>query len=158
MNDSLKLYIVRHAHAIDAAEDATRPLSARGRSQVRTLAAFLKRSGAFAPPEVWHSPLARSRETAERLVKKLGLRAKVVETDGLQPEDAPAAIARQLKTRQQPLAIVGHEPHLSALVSLLVAGAEEPSRFILKKCSVVALDRTEGVWVVRWQLSPEVLV
>ena len=153
----MNLYILRHAHAVDAADDPERPLSARGREQVRMLAAFLKRSEALATREIWHSPLVRSGETAALLIKKLGLKAKLVEVDGLQPEDDPLLLAQRLKTRQQPLAIVGHDPQLSALVSLLVTGATEPSRFILKKCTIIALERTEGVWTVRWQLSPELL-
>ena len=157
MENVMNLYILRHAHAVDAAEDPERPLSARGRSQVRDLAVFLKRNNALVTREIWHSPLARSGETAGLLIKKLGIKAKLVETGGLQPEDDPQLLAQRLKTRQQPLAIVGHDPQLSALVSLLVTGATEPSRFILKKCTIIALERTEGVWTVRWQLSPELL-
>jgi phosphohistidine phosphatase len=153
----MKLYILRHAHAVDAADDPERPLSKRGRNQVRTLAAFLKRSDALVTREVWHSPLARSRETAELLIKKLGVKAKLVETDGLHPENDPQRLAQRLETGNRPLAIVGHDPQLSALVSLLVTGATEPSRFILKKCTIVALERAEGVWTVRWQVSPEFL-
>jgi len=157
MENVMNLYILRHAHAVDAAEDPERPLSPRGRSQVRALAVFLKRNNALVTREIWHSPLPRSGETAELLIKKLGIKAKLVETDGLQPEDDPQLLAQRLKARQQPLAIVGHDPQLSALVSLLVTGATEPSRFILKKCTIIALERTEGVWTVRWQLSPELL-
>ena len=153
----MNLYLLRHAHAVDAADDPERPLSARGREQVRTLAAFLKRSDALVTREIWHSPLARSGETAELLIKKLGIKAKLVEIDGLQPEDDPLLLAQRLKARQQSLAIVGHNPQLNPLVSLLVSGATEPSRFILRKCAIVALERTDGVWTVRWQISPELL-
>jgi len=52
---------------------------------------------------------------------------------------------------------VGHEPHLSGLASLLVTGKAEPSRFLLKKCAMLRLDREGGGWTVRWQVSPEVL-
>ena len=151
------LYVIRHAHAVDATIDQNRPLSVRGRAQVETLAAFLKLNGALASREIWHSPLARSFETAELLDNKLGLEAELGEVDGLEPEDDLQIIAGRLKSRRQPLAIVGHNPHLSALVSLLVTGTAEPSRFILKKCSVVALKRTEGIWAVRWHVSPEIL-
>ena len=151
------LFILRHAHAVDTEEDPVRPLSARGRDQIETLAAFLKQNNAFTAREVWHSPLARSAETAELLVKKLKLKAKLVEVDGLQSEDDPQLVAKQLAIRTRPLALVGHEPQLSALVSLLVTGTTEPSRFIVKKCSLIALERIEGLWFVRWQISPEIL-
>lgn len=151
----MQLYLVRHAHAFAADANPVRPLSPRGRAQVRALAAFLKPTRAFACAEVWHSPLARSRETAALLVQQLRLRAKLVQVDGLEGDDDPAPIAARLQRRRAPLALVGHEPHLSALASLLVAGAAQPPRFILKKCAALALNRDAGQWLVRWQVSPE---
>lgn len=151
------LYLIRHAHAVDAAEDSVRPLSKRGRAQIRVVTIFLTASGSLDAGEFWHSPLARSRQTAAQLVKRLDLDARLLEVSGLQGEDDPAIIARRLESRKLPLAIVGHEPHLSALASLLVSGAADPPRFVLKKCAVLALERLEDHWMVRWQVAPEIL-
>ena len=118
----MEIFIIRHAHAVDAAEDPARPLSKRGRKQVRRLARFFKKNDALPLPEVWHSPLARSKETAELLVKRLSAKAKLTQIDGIEGDDDPAIVADRLKTRRTAVAIVGHEPHLSALLSLLVAG------------------------------------
>lgn len=153
----MSLFIIRHAHALDAEEDPERPLSKRGHKQIRALAKFLRRSGALQTAEVWHSPLARSRETAELLVQHLELKARLLQVDGLEGDDDPAVIADRLKRRRPPLAIVGHEPHLSALLSLLVAGAARPSRFVLKKAAAVALENQDGNWGVRWQVAPEII-
>jgi phosphohistidine phosphatase len=153
----MQLTIIRHAHALDAKEDPERPLGPRGRKQVRRLGAFLRKSGALDVAEIWHSPLARSRETAQQLVERIGLDVRLVEHDGLLGETDPALIAEVLVHRSAPLAIVGHEPQLSALASLLVFGAKEPPRFLLKKCAALALERRDGHWLVRWQVSPEVL-
>ena len=153
----MSLFIIRHAHAVTTEEDPERPLSSRGRKQVRALARFLGKRELFDAHEIWHSPLARSRETAEALLKHLGLRAKLREVDGLEGDDDPKVIAGRLKRRREPLALVGHEPHLGRLLSLLIAGEAEPPRFVLKKCAVVALDLEDGVWAVRWQLSPEIV-
>jgi phosphohistidine phosphatase len=152
----MSLYLIRHAHAVDADEDPRRPLSARGREQARTLANFLKATGALQTTEVWHSPLARSIETAELFVQHLGLDARLTEVDGLEGEDDPAIVAQRLARRHDPLAIVGHNPHLGALLSLLVAGSAAPPRFVVKKCAVIALDREGDRWLVRWHLSPEI--
>lgn len=154
---AMSLFLIRHAHAVSAEEDPERPLSKRGQKQIRALARFLRETHAFDCPEIWHSPLARSRQTAERLIKHLGLAAKPVEVSGLEGDDNPGATASQLKARRRPLAIVGHEPHLSALASLLVAGVAEPRRFVLKKCAALALEHQDGVWAVRWQISPEIV-
>lgn len=153
----MSLYLVRHAHAVDAAEDPARPLSHRGRKQIRKLAAFLKDAEEIEVGEIWHSPLARSRETATLLRTRLDLGARLVEQEGLEPEDDPAPIALRLQRRTAPLAIVGHEPHLSALASLLIVGNAAPPRFVFKKASVLALERRDEVWTVRWLLGPDLL-
>lgn len=154
---AMQIYLIRHAHAVDAAEDPKRPLSKKGHKQVKRLAKFLRKNEAIATSEFWHSPLARSRETAERLTAQIGAPAKLLEVTGLEGGDDPAKIAERLKNRKTPVAVVGHEPQLSALASLLVVGATEPPRFVLKKSAVVALDRAEGGWAIRWQISPELL-
>jgi phosphohistidine phosphatase len=153
----MHLYLVRHAHALDAEENPERPLSKRGWKQVRALAKFLRETGAFDAAEIWHSPLARSRETAEGLAERLKLAAPLQEVTGLTGEDDPRAIAERIEALEQPAAIVGHEPHLSALASLLVAGEAEPPAFVLKKCAALRLDRVEDRWAVRWLISPELL-
>ena len=153
----MEIYLIRHAHAVDADEDPGRPLSRRGRSQVRTLAKFLRRSGRFQPAEIWHSSLARSRETAELLAQRLVLSAPRTQVPDLEPEDDPRALAERLKAAPKPIAVVGHEPHLSALATWLVAGKTEPATFVLKKCSALALEGIGPHWSVRWHISPELL-
>lgn len=151
------LYLIRHAHAVDAAEDPERPLSRRGIAQVRALTNFLKGSDEFAPDEIWHSPLLRSQETAELLKQGLRLKATPLLVPGLEPDDDPAAIARRLTQANASVAIVGHEPHLSALASLLVAGQASPPRFVMKKGSILALEGLTPYWMVRWHLRPDLL-
>jgi len=161
------LFLVRHAHAVTEEEDSTRPLSSRGISTTHQLADFFRQNGAFIPVQVWHSPLRRSRETAEILARALHRDAVLVETPGLLPEDDVGEIAEHLAsfTSTQPLAIVGHEPHLSALATLLVRGKPHPAAFTLKKAAVLALERTHEVhkksgeprWIVNWQIAPSLL-
>lgn len=153
----MQIYLIRHAHAVEAEEDPKRPLSKRGRKQVGRLARFLRKAEALDTVELWHSPLARSVETASLLVSELGRKIRLVQVDGLEGGDDPAIIAERIKTRRTAVGVVGHEPHLSALASLLVAGVAEPTRFHFKKSAVVALERGDGTWAVRWQLSPELL-
>lgn len=153
----MDLFIIRHAHAVNAAEDPDRPLSKRGRKQIRRLARFFKEIDALPVTEVWHSALARSRETAKRLMKRLGSDAKLTQIDGIEGEDNPAILAQRLKARRTNIAVVGHEPHLSALLSLLISGATEPPKFVLEKAAVVALERMQGTWAVRWHVSPEII-
>lgn len=153
----MQIYLIRHAHALDGEDDAARPLSKKGRAQIRALARFLRGSGALATREFWHSPLVRSVDTAQRLVKRLRARAKLKLVSGLLHDDDPAILAKRLDQSRRPVAVVGHEPHLSALASLLIAGRPQPPLVILKKCAVMALERQGRRWRVLWQVSPEIL-
>ena len=150
----MQLYLIRHAEAEAGVDDAARPLSQRGREQIRQMGRFLRKNGALAATEFWHSPLVRARDTAVRLVKQLKLRARLVQVAGLRYSDNPAIMAGRLGKISRPVALVGHEPHLGALASLLVAGTARPARFELKKGAVLALERVRGRWFVRWLVSP----
>jgi phosphohistidine phosphatase len=153
----MRIYLLRHAHAIDGEVDATRPLSARGEQQVRALGDFLRGQEGFAPDEIWHSSLTRARQTADLLVQRLKLAAPLALMPDLEPEADPRAVARRIKASPRGVLIVGHEPHLSALASLLVAGKTEPPVFVMKKCALLALEGAAGTWSVRWHISPELL-
>jgi len=153
----MHLYLIRHAHALDGNEDTSRPLSAKGRKQARALGRQLRKAKAFEAEEIWHSPLRRAKETAALLAKHLKTKARPVAASGLRPDDPGDSILKKLNGLRHPVAVVGHEPHLSALASLLVAGEAAPPRFVLKKCAALRLDRVEGGWAVRWHVSPELL-
>lgn len=161
------LYLVRHAHALGDEENPARPLSSRGKEDARRMAEFFRQNGVFQPHQIWHSPLLRARETAEILRRGLDLESGLVETPGLLPEDDVEDIAARLGSLMttEPLAIVGHEPHLSALATLLVRGKIHPVAFEMKKGAVLALERTDDVhrktgeprWVAAWHVIPALI-
>lgn len=153
----MNLFLIRHADAEDTEPDGRRPLSKRGQRQVRRLARFLRGSEAFAPEEIWHSTLVRAQETAALVAVGTRLGVPLREVAGLSPGDDPQRIARRLEQCARSLALVGHEPHLSALASLLVTGVAEPVRFTMKKGATLALEGAGRHWVVRWHLSPDLL-
>ena len=154
---AMHLYLVRHAHAVDGADDAERPLSTKGLAQIRDVARLLRTAEAVDAQEIWHSPLLRAQDTAVRLTKALALNAELVCINGLRPSDEPEIAARRLRNAGKPVMLVGHEPHLSALATLLVLGREGPPRFVFKKCAVLRLDRELTGWSVRWLISPELV-
>lgn len=162
------LYLVRHAHAVTEEADASRPLSARGRAEMERLTTFFKGNGAFRPAQLWHSPLSRSRQTADELIQRLGLGVVLLETPGLLPEDDPLSLAERLESFPRDcgdLALVGHEPHLGLLASLLVRGKPRAGFFALGKAAALALESMESThktngfrrWKVRWLVAPELL-
>lgn len=163
----MKLYLVRHGHAQADKEDARRSLSPQGVEVIKGMAAFFRGNGAVAGLHaVWHSPLARARETAQLLVQELGLDVLLVETTGLLPKDDPAVIADRLERLEQTVMIVGHEPHLSALATLLVRGKVKPVGFDFKKGAAMALEMTGGRhkksgrarWCVCWHVAPALVM
>lgn len=152
------LYLIRHAQAEDGEDDFARPLSAKGRRQVRQMAAFLRRAGLFEAKEIRFSPLLRARDTARLFARELKGGIRVIETAALKPFADPAVAARRLRREQKPVAVVGHEPHLSSLATLLLGGERDEPRVVLKKCAVLALERTGRHWAARWLVSPAELM
>jgi len=161
----LRVWLVRHTAAVPGADDARRELSPAGRAAAQALGRQLRRTGALAGARMcWHSPLVRARQTAAGMLAALGgdVPARVVA--GLAPEDDPGPMADRLERRVRgDLIVVGHEPHLGRLGTLLVRGRAGPGLFELKKGAVLALERTERKhrrsgrrrWRVRWLLAPE---
>lgn len=163
----MKLHLIRHAHAVTEQEDPARPLSLRGETDARRIAAWFRLSGALQPTQIWHSPLARALATARLLAAGLGNDPLLVETPDLLPEDDPEDVATRLAEypRTHDLALVGHEPHLSALATLLIRGRATPVAFKLRKGAILTLEPHTGThkrdgrprWSVRWHFSPELL-
>jgi phosphohistidine phosphatase len=153
------LYLIRHADALDGEVDTERPLSPKGCRQVRHLARFLKESKAADLREIWHSPLVRARQTAAGLADELGAGAALREARGLLSDDPPGTMAKRLRDAELPLALVGHNPHLESLATLLVTGASQPCSLVLRKCAILALEPVRGQgagqWAAAWQLSPD---
>jgi phosphohistidine phosphatase len=107
--------------------------------------------------EFWHSPLVRSRQTAELLARQLRSAAPLALMPDLEPEDDPRAALRRLRAASQAVALVGHEPHLSALATLLIGGRTGLPVFVMKKGSALALEGLETHWSVRWHISPDLI-
>ena len=141
----MDLLVVRHATAEDkdafartGQDDDLRPLTPGGQREMRDVARALQEL----VPEIdalVTSPLVRAVQTAEVLAQRYGVEPEIA--DCLRPE-APyeefAAWARSNRDKKS-VVIVGHEPHLSGLVSWLIAG---PKRSVLglKKAGACLLD------------------
>lgn len=115
----MDLLLWRHAEAEDDEEDLARPLTERGHKQARQMAAWIR---AHQPKDlrVIVSPAVRTRQTAEALglpfetVRKIGPEACVSELIAATGwPHAPDAVL-----------VVGHQPSLGRLASLLLAGHE----------------------------------
>jgi phosphohistidine phosphatase len=162
MSENIHLFLLRHGHAVSEDEDPARPLSKRGREQVRALAEFVRDRGGIQVERVWHSPLLRAVETAEVFCDRLELKATRREIDGLLPDDDIRGIARRLSGFGYPLLVVGHEPHLGRLASVLVCGNVDQELVDFKKGALLCLEREATksqtiLWRIRWFVPPALL-
>lgn len=150
----MELTLIRHALAEPGADDSARRLSKKGRQrfarEVETLGALGLRF-----ERVLHSPKRRAVETAELLAP---LCEGELEATPLLAKPPGVDLWERLSGER--LAVVGHEPHLSNLLSWLVTGeADGGGCFELKKGAVAQLEGEPGPGGMRLcaLLSPKVL-
>ena len=162
----MDVYLVRHAIAAqrDRArwpDDGRRPLTAKGVARFRSAARGLARI----VPEVevvLASPYARAWETAEILHNEVAWPApeRCPALEASRPPSDALEVLRAWKDRSS-VALVGHEPHLSTLASLLLSGKEDVIQLELKKGAVAVLafadDSRAGKALLRWSASPKIL-
>jgi phosphohistidine phosphatase len=158
------LYIFRHGiaegHAPDG-NDGTRKLTVKGREKLKDAAAGMRALG-LKFDAILTSPLARAAETAEIVAAAYGNVPAPQVVPALASGFAPAEAASALKAfaKQEHVMIVGHEPQLSALASLLVAGSPDAVRLELKKGGLIALElsgRADRAGMLLFMLTPRQL-
>jgi phosphohistidine phosphatase len=161
MND---LYIVRHGIAVapgtPGVADDERPLTPKGEKRMKQIARGLARLE-LKLDRIVTSPLPRARATAEIIAAALEHGARLESSNVLQAGAAAASIQRWLRERNEDsLMIVGHNPGLSDLISLLVLGATGPLICDLKKGGIAALARTavaKDRYDLAWIASPRLI-
>jgi phosphohistidine phosphatase len=159
------VYLVRHAFAGHAdparwPDDGERPLTEDGIRRFRVAARGLRRISPNVDV-VLSSGFARAWQTAELLHEVAGW-PKPEECTALEAGRAAAAALDVLREHDEPsVALVGHEPHLSTLASILCAGGEGGMRLELKKGAVAVLRLDDGVGpgtaCLRWAAAPKIL-
>jgi phosphohistidine phosphatase len=161
-----ELLVVRHAIARDRLEsmaqdmaDAHRPLTAAGRKKMAQAALGLQQL-CPAITTILTSPLLRAQQTAEILGDYYPA-TRVSECQQLSPEYDTTALIHSLRTVQgKRLALVGHEPGLSTLITTLICGGDSGA-IKLKKGGVALLQFTDhiapGEGVLQWLLTPKQL-
>jgi phosphohistidine phosphatase len=156
----IDLYLVRHAIAEprDAErwpDDSLRPLTADGIARFRRAAQGLRR---IVPTvdRVLSSPFPRAWQTAELLRDEAGWPAPEA-ADELAADRDPRESLSLVAGAAGSLALVGHEPQLSMLASLVLTGDAESVRTRLKKGGAVALAYEPGATELRWTVTPKIL-
>jgi len=143
----MKLYVLRHAEAEPGAggmSDEARQLTERGKERMAEAARGMRRLG-LEFDAILTSPLARAVQTAEIVAAEYENDPPPQTLLELATGAAPAQVVAALApfARQEQVMIVGHEPQLSAVVSILLTGSPERVNLLFKKGGCVALELAE---------------
>jgi phosphohistidine phosphatase len=155
------IYIVRHGIAEDysaAGSDAERRLTEVGIEKTRRAALGLERIG-VTPELILTSPLRRAEETARIIAEVLG-GAPVRQTATLAPGGRFDEIVAEMTKAPKPaqVMVVGHQPDLGMLASLLAAGDAESAYLPFRKagaaCFEIAGSPASLHGTLQWFLTP----
>ena len=150
----MELYFLRHGEADWPnwkKPDDERPLTKRGKNEMREVAAFLKRLKAR-PDVIVTSPLPRASQTAEIAAERLKVKCR--EDKLLAPGFGPTELERLLKKYPaESLMIVGHEPDFTGTISELTGASLK-----LPKAGValVELNRSWRNGRLLWLIPPKI--
>lgn len=165
----MDIYIIRHAIAVEPdtpgyEDDSQRPLTDKGQVRMVAITRGLK-SLDICFDLILSSPYVRAKDTASILLKGLGMKKdQLVLSENLVPMGFPDQMIGEINDKYaevNSIAIVGHEPNLSALISLLIAGNTE-ALLNMKKGGVCHLSADnlfhERRATLEWLMMPKHLI
>ncbi|HSZ23155.1 MAG TPA: phosphohistidine phosphatase SixA [Candidatus Sulfotelmatobacter sp.] len=157
----MRLYILRHATAEESAssgDDGARKLTDRSKEKMRGAAAGL-RAMDLKFDVILTSPLVRAAETAEIVSAAYENTPppQVLPALATGVGAAEAVSALRPFSKHEDVMIVGHEPQLSAVASILLTGAADVAHIKLKTGGCIAIDLParfdRGGGELRWMLN-----
>jgi phosphohistidine phosphatase len=161
----MNLYILRHGIATEPdarafAKDADRPLIPEGKRKLGQIAEAME-ALELSFDLILSSPYLRARQTAEIIAEALKAHKKLELSDSLTPGGSARKLVDLLNHLQPPpesVLLVGHEPYLSGLISLLVAG-DASFAVVMKKGGLCKLS-TDSLEpgrcaALEWLLTPK---
>jgi phosphohistidine phosphatase len=153
---TLTLFLVQHGEAKAETEDPERSLTDRGAEIVGLMAGWTARMG-IRVDQIRHSGKRRAEQTATIFARQLHPPRGLLAVKGLNPNDDVALVTASLQADQESIMLVGHLPHLSRVVSLLVTGDPEIEVVRFRNAGIVCLTQKEGKWAVEWVMQPDLL-
>ena len=161
----MNLFFLRHGIAADKenySKDADRPLTEEGAKETRKAARGIDALD-LELDLILSSPFQRTRQTAEITAETLKLENKLKFHEALQTDGDPIKIVRDINrssVRLRNVMLVGHEPYLSTLISLLLTGARQ-GFIALKKGGLARLEietlKFGKCAELKWLMTPKQL-
>ncbi len=162
----MMLYIMRHGLAEEPTpkgDDSARKLTEKGADKIRKAAAGMRASG-LAFNTILTSPIVAA-QTADIVASELKrARSPKQCPSAFHPGASPASALEALGAQRLPesVLIVGHEPTLSRMASLMLTDSTESVGIRLKQGGVIALefpDRVESAAAkLRWMMTQRQLL
>lgn len=163
----MKLYLIRHAIAensgtSDYGDDRLRPLTEKGREKMKKIADAIKILG-VKPDLIVSSPYIRASQTASILAKTFKYREEIAYSDSLVPMGEPDDMIGEINEKYSvdELMLVGHEPNLSTLASVLLSGNPDVS-INFKKGGICCLSVDDLHYdrkaVLEWLITPKISI
>ena len=159
----MDIYILRHGIAVQRGtpgykKDGDRPLTKEGEEKMRQIAEAMLGMG-LKFDLILSSPYVRAQQTAKIVAKALG--KEVTFTKFLVPDADPLDLIAEINDEKpHTVLLVGHEPDLSQLISMLACGTTAGT-FELKKgglCKLTAETIAFGQCAtLNWLLTPKQL-
>ncbi len=161
----MNLFVLRHGIAVEpgtpgAAKDSDRRLTPKGERKIWKVAEAME-ALELSFDLILSSPYARARETAEIVAEAFNARKHLEFSDALVPAGRFKDLIELLNRRQpapKNVLLVGHEPYLSELISLLVSG-ETGAALVMKKGGLCKLAvetlRPGRCAALEWLLTPK---
>lgn len=159
----MEIYLLRHAIAEDRTtpqikSDKDRCLTPKGEKKMRRIAKGMKELG-LEFEIILSSPYLRAKQTAEIAAKELKLQKVLEFSSNLAPGGSPKTLIEELKEKGAiNICLVGHEPYLSNMISLLTTG-DTGREINLKKGGLCKLSleelRVGRCATMEWLLAPK---
>jgi phosphohistidine phosphatase len=158
------LLLIRHAQAAEQNEqrypdDTLRPLVPKGRKNQRRLARELRKHQTI-PQRVFSSPWKRAWQTARIVIDELELpKSARIQCPALAAPPDLGELAQQVGVvaPEETIALVGHEPWMSELASLLLTGKTAGLSIDFAKSGIMGIATEEispGSGTLRFYLRP----
>ncbi|HZL20061.1 MAG TPA: histidine phosphatase family protein [Polyangia bacterium] len=155
--------MIRHAETgDDAPRDGERALTLRGRGDARRMGRALARRG-IGLDLLISSPLVRAVQTAEIVAAAVDYRARVEVSELLIPEAAASRVLGLLKALGNPvgrdgwenrsIALVAHEPILSAVAAALTRQPHHPPLHKAEALRIRVADDLGTAGILRWRVD-----
>jgi phosphohistidine phosphatase len=146
----VNLYLLRHGIVVEPGtpgfeNDADRPLIPKGERRLRSAAAAMEKME-LSFDLILSSPFIRARQTAEIVAGDLKLKKRLQFTDMLACGGSLknlVGLLAGLESAPEDVLLVGHEPNLSRLISLLVSGDADAAAVEMKKGGLCKLEIVE---------------